>query len=467
MSGIAPARTTRHALGVVLAGALLCLAVCLAGPGVALGGDAGDPFFPNSGSSAYDVEHYGVRLSYQPKSGVLVATARITAIARGRLQRFTLDLNGLRVTGVDVQGAAARFSRSGGKLRIVPASPLAAGERFVAIVHYRGRPQRVIDPDDSIEGWIRTKDGALALGEPVGTAAWLPCNNTLRDKASFGFRITVPKELKGVANGRLVAVERDEGRKTFVWSESQPMAPYLAVIDIGRGMLVRSEIAGTPSWTMVDSRTTGPSRRALRDFPQIVRFEAKVFGPYPFDALGSIVDPVALGYDALETQTRPIYVVAPSRTTVVHEMAHQWFGDSIGLTRWPEIWLNEGFATWAEWYYAERHGGRTAQQTFNRLYAVSASAKEFWNPPSGHPGTAKNLFVTSVYIRGAMVLQALRTELGTSTMLTILRRWVTEHRHANVTISQFIALAEQVSGRQLDTFFSDWLYLRGKPLGYG
>jgi aminopeptidase N len=433
---------------------------------MALGAGSGDPFFPNSGSSAYDVDHYGVRLSYQPKSGKLVATARIAATARGHLGRLSLDLEGLRVTDVSVEGVKARFSRDGGKLRVVPASPLAAGQRFVTVIQYRGMPHRVVDPDGSVEGWIRTEDGALALGEPVGTAAWLPCNNSLRDKASFDFRITVPAELKGVANGRLVAVERKDGRKTFAWSESQPMAPYLAVIDIGRGMLVRSEIVGLPSWTMVDSRATGPSRRALRDFPEIVRFESKVFGPYPFDALGSIVDPVALGYEALETQTRPIYFDAPSKTTVVHEMAHQWFGDSVGLTRWPEIWLNEGFATWAEWYYAERHGGRTAQRTFNRLYAVPASTTEFWNPPSGHPGTAKNLFATSVYVRGAMALQALRKEIGTGTMLTILRRWTAEHRHGNATIPQFVALAEEVSNRQLDKLFDDWLYLRGKPLGY-
>ena len=198
----------------------------------------------------------------------------------------------------------------------------------------------------------------------------------------------------------------------------------------------------------------------------IVRFESKVFGPYPFDALGSIVDVVFLGYAALETQTRPIYAGAPGRTTVVHEMAHQWFGDSVSLTRWPEIWLNEGFATWAEWYFAERHGGRSAQRTFARLYRTPASNDPFWNPPSGHPGTARNLFSGSVYVRGAMALQALRTEIGTEALLTLLRRWAAEHRHGNATIPEFIALAEEVSGRSLDAFFNDWLYSRGKPLGY-
>ncbi len=152
---------------------------------------------------------------------------------------------------------------------------------------------------------------------------------------------------------------------------------------------------------------------------------------------------------------------------MVHEMAHQWFGDSVGLTRWPEIWLNEGFATWAEWYYAERHGGQSARQVFNRLYRTSASAKGFWNPPSGRPGAAKNLFATSIYLRGAMALQALRMKIGTKPMLATLRRWTTDHRHATATIDQFTALAEEVSGRDLTKLFKDWLYLRGKPAGYG
>ncbi|MGB7685250.1 MAG: M1 family metallopeptidase [Solirubrobacterales bacterium] len=409
---------------------------------------------------------YNVRLSYSPGGKELQATATISATATASLRRFSLDLDGLRVTGVTVDGAPAEFSRGADKLIVAPATPLAAGARFTAVVRYRGTPRRVVDPDGGVEGWIRTDDGAVALGEPVGTASWLPCNNTPRDKADFSFRITVPERLKGVANGRLLAVRRHSGLKTFTWDVSQSMAPYLAVIAIGRGKLVRTKIAGKPAWTMVDSRLAKPSRGALRALPEIVRFESQVFGPYPFDTLGSIVDLAPVDY-ALETQTRPIYTGTPNRATMVHEMAHQWFGDSVGLTRWPEIWLNEGFATWAEWYYAERHGGRSARQVFNRLYRTPASAKGFWNPPPGRPGTPKNLFADSIYLRGAMALQALRMKIGTKPMLTVLRRWTAEHRHGNTTISQFIDLAEEVSGRDLSKLFKDWLYVPGKPPGYG
>ena len=199
----------------------------------------------------------------------------------------------------------------------------------------------------------------------------------------------------------------------------------------------------------------------------MIRFERHAFGPYPFDAAGSIVDfEPKLGY-ALETQTRPIYAFVPDLTTLVHETAHQWFGDSVGLKRWPNIWLNEGFATWAQWYYAERHHGRSARQIFHRLYRVPDSDTELWEPPSGHPGQSKNLFSTSTYVRGAMALEALRVRIGTPDFLRLLRAWAREHRHGSADIGQFVALAEEVSGRDLGRLFHQWLFARGKPRGYG
>jgi aminopeptidase N len=425
-------------------------------------GDSGDPFFPRSGNRGYDVSSYDAQLAYQPGSGLLQATATIAATASQRLRRFSLDLDGLRVTKVSVDGEPAAFSRGRGKLKIVPAAAPAPGAPFTVVVAYRGRPGKVTDPDGSTEGWYRTPDGAVAVGEPVGTAAWLPCNNELTDKAAFSFELTVPRRLRAVANGRLQSRASTASRTTFDWREAQPMAPYLAVIDIGRGKLVGGTIDGLPSWTLVDPGLREGSRAALASLPEIIRFESAVFGPYPFDTAGSIVDVAKLGY-ALESQGRPIYAFAPDRTTVVHETAHQWFGDSVGLKRWPNIWLNEGFATWTQWYYAERHGGASARQTFRRLYHVPASNRQLWEPPSGHPGEAKNLFVPSTYIRGAMALEALRIKVGTAAMLKTLRRWAGAHRYGNADIDQFVALAEEVSGRRLDPLFQRWLYRPGKP----
>ena len=177
---------------------LLCLALLgLLGASASAAATAPrDPFFPRSGNPGYDVSGYDVALSYQPQKGRLNATATITAVAGQRLSHFSLDLDGLKVTKVSVDGRPAEFGRGRGKLKISPRVPPPPGREFTTVVDYQGRPGLVTDPDGSQEGWYRTDDGALAVGEPVGTATWIPCDNTLIDKASFSFQITVPRGLK-------------------------------------------------------------------------------------------------------------------------------------------------------------------------------------------------------------------------------------------------------------------------------
>ncbi len=421
-----------------------------------------EPFFPRAGNRGYDVGFYEVALRYSPGSGRVRASATISATATQDLSVFSIDLYGLQVGEVQVEGEGARYWRGRDKLKIEPARPIASGKSFRLVVYYSGRPQRVVDPDGTSEGWNRTDDGAFAVGEPLGTAAWIPCNNTPVDKAGFAFEVTVPARLSAVANGRLTGVDRNPRLASFAWLQREPMAPYLAVLDIGRGELVRSDAAGVPAWTLVDPRYA-QHQRALRALPEAISFFSGLYGSYPFGAAGSIVDYAPhLGY-ALETQTRPIYAFAPDVATVAHETAHQWFGDSVGLRRWPEIWLNEGLSTWSQWYFAERHGGASVARTFRRLYATPASRTRFWDPPSARLGAPQHLFGYSVYARGGMAVQALRVEIGTRALLETLRRWATGHRHGTGTIAEFETLAEAVSGEDLAPLFRRWLYRPGKP----
>jgi aminopeptidase N len=385
------------------------------------------------------------------------------ALPAQQLRRLTLDFFGPKVTAVRVNGKVAGFGRGGGKLTVLPKQPLPAGEYFTVAVSYSGVPPKITDPDGTNEGWYPTDDGVLAVGEPQGTAAWIPCDNVPGDKATFDIVVTVPKGLKAVANGRRHRVVRRGRLVRYEWREGRPMSTYLAVLDIGRGRIASSTVGGEPAYTLIDPRLEKRSLPVLAELPEIIRFESKLYGPYPFSSAGSIVDfAPKLGY-ALESQSRPIYPYVPDLTTVVHETAHQWFGDSVGLKRWPEIWLNEGFATWTEWYYAERHGRRSAHAIFSRLYKVPASDTEFWDPPSAHPGTPVHMFGPSVYVRGAMALEALRLKIGTKPMLRVLHRWAQTHRYGSGEIKEFIALAENISGRNLDPFFQRWLYRRGKP----
>ena len=444
-----------------LIGIFVCLLGAPAGAGAA--DREREPFFPRAGNVGYDALRYDVELFFRPRNDSIRATARIGALAEQQLARFSLDLFGLEVSAVEVDGEPARFTRGRGKLKVRPRAPIRRGAEFTVTVRYRGQPETVTDPDGGHEGWIKTNDGAVVLGEPQGTAAWLPCNNVPADKALFQIALDVPARLKGISNGRLLQVERRQDRRVYTWREASPMSPYLAVIDIGRGRLLEQRIAGRPSWTLIDPLLEKWSLPILAELGEVIRFQERVFGPYPFETAGSIVDYApGVGY-ALETQSRPIYLFVPDLTTMVHETAHQYFGNSVGLQRWPNIWLNEGFATWAQWYYAERHDGRGAREIFRTLYRVPAADAEFWEPPSGHPGSAKHLFSTSTYVRGAMALEALRIKVGTKPMLRVLRSWVAAHPYGSATIKLFIAHAEQVTGEDLGPLFQRWLYQRGKP----
>jgi aminopeptidase N len=319
------------------------------------------------------------------------------------------------------------------------------------------------DPDGSIAGWIPTDDGAFVAGEPQASPTWFPCNDHPTDKATYEFWITVPKGTEAVANGALLGRQRHGRKVTWSYAAEQPMASYLATATIGEFRLERKRFDGIESLVAVDPRQARSARRPLSRIKQITRFFSTIFGPYPFGQTGAIVDRAPqVGY-ALETQTRPIYSEVPSEITVAHEIAHQWFGDSVSVERWEEIWLNEGFATWAEWRWDERAGGPTTAKVFERLQRTPANRQILWSPPPGDPGDAGQLFAQSVYVRGAMALEALRQRIGDDVFYATLRAWAAEHAYGNGTIDEFIALAEGQSGESLDALFERYLFKPGKP----
>jgi hypothetical protein len=636
----------------------------------------GDPYFPRAGNGGYDVRHYGLDVSYTPKSDRLRGVATIDATAKQALSSFNLDLVGLRVRSVKVGGARARWSRARGELTIVPRSPLRTGRRFRTVIAYDGIPT-----SSGEAGFIHTDDGALIAGEPDVAATWFPVNDHPSDRAAFSFHITVPRGLEAVANGELVSVAHRGSRSIWHWEAREPLAPYLATASIGQFELRAYEVDGIKYWDAIDpdllsepkprtgaryaltgigqpsykrltrtidvpaggatlsfwvhrdtepsadyflveARTAGgenwttlPDREghadratgfdclttlklhpflrhyqtardrgdcgsrgttgawwaasgsnagyeqwtidlkpyagrsveislssvsdAIAQFggvyvddisvssgpgstsfeadddpldgwtvpgapagskanpndwfsgteeqappsvgttaqanlarqPEILKFLAGLFGPYPFSAAGSIVDDVRdLGF-ALENQTRPVYSPAffedaagkENERVVVHELAHQWVGDSLTLSAWRNVWLNEGFASYAEWIWSERHGQMTAQQIFD-AYARTPATSPGWKLRIGDPGPVR-LLESPIYTRGAMTLHALRKRIGDRPFFRLLRSWTVGHRGQNVSISQFTALAERISGKQLDTFFRTWLYTPRKPAG--
>jgi len=275
----------------------------------------------------------------------------------------------------------------------------------------------------------------------------------------------VPKGLTAMANGVLLSQRSSGDSTTFVWREQFPMAPYLATATVGRFNLTRYDVGGRlPTYVAVDPalKDTG----VLAKLPAIVQFYSSIYGPYPFDAVGAIVDDASnVGY-ALETQTKPVFDRMPGEGTLAHELSHQWFGDSVTLERWPDIWLNEGFATWSTWMWDEHNGRTSAHDTFQAVYSTPADNTRIWSPPPGDPGDPANLFGAPVYERGAMTLQALREKIGDRSFFRLLRDWAAQHRYGNVNTRDFIRLAERDSGKDLRHFFDVWLYQPPKPTSW-
>jgi aminopeptidase N len=423
----------------------------------------GDPYYPLAGNGGYDVQHYSLRLDYVRAGNRLDATAVIAARATQGLSSFNLDLRGFDVSRVTVNGLSARITRDGQEMTVKPKLPLLRGLPFVVRVDYAGQPTEVIDPDGSSEGWVPTEDGAFVVNEPQGSPGWYPANDNPRDKATYDMKITVPEGITAIGNGLLLSKRTRHGKTTWHWFEDSPMAPYLTTATNGVFELRIDRAGRIPLYQFADPvEIPNGAFERLAEEAGIIRFFSDLYGPYPFSSGGGAVDHAPeVGY-ALESQTKIMYDNTPGASTVVHEVAHQWYGNAVTLTVWPDIWLNEGFATWSEWIYDERHGGPTAQAHFDAAYARPATSS-FWARPPLNLGGPAFLFAAPAYDRGAMTLQALRTKVGDATFFAILRQWYRENRDGNVTTADFIALSERRSGQQLDAFFDVWLSQPVKP----
>ncbi|WP_254885568.1 M1 family metallopeptidase [Streptomyces sp. NA02950] len=425
----------------------------------------GDALFPKLGNGGYDVTGYRLDLDYTPDSNRLKGTARITARATSALSSFHLDLAGLHVRRTTVNGRAAEAERRGTELVLTPAGTLPKGRTFTTTVVYDGRPKTITDPDGSKEGWIQTDDGAVGLGEPTGSMAWFPGNNHPSDKAAYDITVTVPKGLTAVSNGELKRRENRGGRTAFHWHNGEPMASYLATVAVGDFDVHTTTTNGElPQYVAVDPDEAEGSTRVPDQVTEVTEWESRTFGRYPFSSTGAIVDHLPDLEYALETQTKPYFADAPDEQLLVHELAHQWFGNSVTPRAWKDMWLNEGFATYAEWLWEEDHDGRTADRIFRDFYdGTDDESGGIWDFPPADPPSAAKISDAPVYGRGAMVLHKLRQAVGDKAFFTILRTWVKEHRHANADTRQFIALSERISGKDLGKLFDVWLYGKGKP----
>ena len=420
------------------------------------GDEIGDPLFPGAGNTGYDVEHYDIAIDLSGDD--FRAEAIIELVPDAPLTSFNLDLVGMTVDHVFIDGVEAGFERDGRELIVTPASTLAQGRSTAVKVEYRGTPEPIADPSGPITlGWHTEPWGTYVASEPIGAATWFPANDHPTDKATFVLRVTVPEGQVAAGPGILIDRQTAAMRTTFVWASTDPMATYLASIVTGDFAIVTSEGDADPV-----IRNVLPTERANQLLPALAAtgemldvFE-DLFGPYPFESYGVAAVPEPLDF-ALENQTLSLFdteFLTLRRRTVenvlAHELAHQWFGNHVSPASWSDIWLNEGFASWADHYWTERDGGTTFDER-----AAEAAAFDLGPPTDVTPAT---MFDATVYLRGALTLEALRREIGDDRFFDLVKAWSTTYGGATASTDDFLTLVRTREGVFAESTVRDWLF---------
>jgi aminopeptidase N len=435
----------------------------MVGAGMALaqsGSDGlGDSYYPQLGNGGYDVQHYTIELEIDVDANTIDGTAMIEAKATQTLESFNLDLSGLTVESVLVNDEEAAFDRDDTELIITPTTPLEQDDAFTIIVAYSGEPEPINDPGVPFLpiGWLRNDSIIATVSEPSGSMVWYPSNNHPLDKATYTLRITVPEPYVVAANGFLMETTDNGDTTTYDWQTDDPMASYLTAIYIGEFVVEETTLDdGLPirNYFLADDAERWSEEFASQG--EMIAYFSELFGAYPFDVYGSIVVPDDVMPAALETQTLSVFGESSvNPATIAHELVHQWFGNSVSPAAWEDIWLNEGFATYGEALWVENTDGTDG---YNEYIAVLHDfAGEAGLAAPADPGISE-LFGASVYVRGALVLHALRAELGDDVFFDVLREYHTRFANSVARSSDFIAVAEEVSRHDLVALFDAWLY---------
>ncbi|AKZ58543.1 putative Zinc metalloprotease (membrane protein) [Streptomyces ambofaciens ATCC 23877] len=463
----------RLRIAALLASAVSVCMVAASAPPTPLG--VGDRLFPHLGNPGYDVAAYDLSFTYSgSNSEPLKAVTTIDAWTTADLDRVNLDFAHGQVDSVEVDGEPAGFATAGEDLVVTPEDALDQGEWMRITVRHSSDP---VYSEDREGGWVRTADG-LAMANQADVAHLVfPCNDHPSDKARFTIRVTAPDGLTAVANGLAAGVERSGGATTWTYRHDHPMATELAQVSIGRStVLRRTGPHGLPLRDVVPTEHRAALEPWLEKTPdQITWMENKV-GRYPFETYGLLMADATTGFE-LETQTlslferelftEPGYPEWYVESIMVHELAHQWFGNSVSPATWSDLWLNEGHATWYEALYAEETADKPVEARMKAAYGASDGWRAKGGPPAAPKpptsGSKTGIFRANVYDGAALVLYALRQEIGRAAFERLERTWATRHRDDTAGTADFVRLASEISGRDLGDFLQAWLYDQKTP----
>ncbi len=461
-------RTSRHRKTALLASAISVCVLAAGAPAAPLG--IGDRLFPYLGNPGYDVASYDLSFTYpgtndKPLQAVTTINARTTT----DLDSLNLDFAHGTVESVDVDGHPANFTSAGEDLVVTPEDPLPLGSWTTITVKHTSDPRPAKGEDG---GWVRTSDGLAMANQADAAHLVFPCNDHPSDKAMFTFHITAPNGYTVVANGLPAGADRTGGSTTWTYRSGHPMATELAQVSIGHSAVPHRE---GPHGLPVRDVVPSADRKALEPWlaktpDQIAWMESKV-GPFPFETYGLIMAQASTGFE-LETQTLslfeknlftdPAYPKWYVESIMVHELSHQWFGDSVSPRTWSDVWLNEGHATWYEALYAEEKAHHPMEARMKAAYSASDGWRAAGGPPARPkppaPGQKIGIFRSNVYDGAALALYALRQEIGRPAFERLEKAWVQEYRDSTAGTSDYVRLASSIAGRDLTGFFQAWLY---------
>ncbi|OEU85996.1 zinc metalloprotease [Streptomyces abyssalis] len=456
--------------------AVACAVLALVGAGLPspkpLG--VGDRLFPHLGNPGYDVRAYDISFRYEGNTEPLEARTVIEAdvTARDGLPRFNLDFASGKVRSVSVAGRGARFEQAGEDLVVTPPESVRKGERMRVVVRHTSPTQGVANG-----GWVQTRDGLAMANQPDAAHRVFPGNDHPSDKARFTFHVTAPRELTVVAGGRLKNKVRSGESTRWTYRVAHPMATELAQVSIGLSHVRRTKGPhGLPLRDVVPVRDREELRPWLEKTPRQMKWLERRLGPYPFETYGLLVADAQTGFE-LETQTLSLFekqlFTVPSvpswykESVMVHELAHQWLGDSVTPETWDDLWLNEGHATWYEWLYGAERGGASLTSRARDAYKKSDDWRKRHGPPAKlhavKTDTKTDIFRKSVYEGSAVALYALRQKIGDEDFRRLQREWITQHRDGNASTADFTRLANAVAKKDLTGFLKDWLYGEKTP----
>jgi aminopeptidase N len=443
-----------------------------AGPDAGLSAPVADPLYPQYGNPALDVLRYSLVLSWAPEQRLLTGTATLTVRAVRPVRELSLDFSdAYTVDGATVDGAPAQPGRRGNDIVVPIGRQLPTDTRAMLVVRYSGTPRTVPMPSgrgDFPEGvGLRAAAGGevWTMQEPYGAFTWYPANDHPSDEAVYDVAVTVPKGWAGVAHGQLIRVETGAAGDTYHWRAVDPVASYLATLAAGR--YTRVDDTGPRGLPITYWVRTGKDEDMLpvvRRSPEMLDWLEDRFGPYPFPTAGVVL---VNSISAMETQQmvtlgagtgdEPLGSgrIEAYSDVLLHEYAHQWFGDTITPTNWRGMWLNEGWAMYAQWLWSVDHGDGTDGEWVKWAFGRDGLSRPVAGPPGNpHPD---HFGENNVYVGPALMLHEIHHTIGDQAFFALARDWVQTQRNQQVDRARFVAFVNRHTGRNFTALINNWL----------